>query len=94
MKKLALIALLGISFLGTGCGNRKISLGFGEELNYNFAAVYAIDGRVVHSGALNSWKDHDDATVDLWFEDGTKFLAHSMNVVMSNKPLSIREGVE
>jgi hypothetical protein len=31
-----------------------------------------------------SWKDHEDATVDLGFEDGYKFLAHSMNVVMSN----------
>jgi hypothetical protein len=78
MKKLALIALLGISFLGAGCGNRKISLGFGDELSYNFAAVYAPDGKVVHSGALDSWKDHDDATVDLWFKDGAKFLAHAI----------------
>lgn len=80
--------LLGASlFVMAGCGNRRISLGLGSELNYNFAAVYAPDGKVVHSGALDSWKDHEDATVDLWFEDGARFLAHSMNVVMSNKPL-------
>jgi hypothetical protein len=89
MKKLALIALLGMSLFVVGCGNRKFSLGIGDELNYGFAAVYAPDGRVVHSGILDSWKDHDDATVDLWFRDGSKFLAHSMNVVMSNKPLDI-----
>jgi hypothetical protein len=87
MKKLVLIALLGMSLLCVGCGNRRISLGIGNELNYGFAAVYAPDGRIVHSGELDSWKDHEDATVDLWFRDGSKFLANSMNVVMSNKPL-------
>jgi hypothetical protein len=71
-----------------GCGNRRISLPIGEELNYNYAEVYAPDGRVVYSGELDSWKDHEDATVDLWFRDGYKFLVHSMNAVMSNKPIN------
>jgi hypothetical protein len=87
MKKLSLIILMVSVLLCMGCGNRRISLGLGSELNYNFAVVYASDGSIVHSGALDSWKDHEDATVDLWFEDGYKFLAHSMNVVMSNKPV-------
>jgi hypothetical protein len=88
MKRLILIALLATAFLCTGCGNRRFSLGIGSELNYSYAAVYALDGSIVHSGALDSWKDHEDATVDLWFEDGYKFLAHSMNVVMSNRPIN------
>jgi hypothetical protein len=87
MKKLIFITLLVIAFLCTGCGNRRVSLPFGSELNYSFAVVYAPNGNIVHSGSLDSWKDHEDATVDLWFEDGYKFLAHSMNVVMSNKPI-------
>lgn len=88
IKRLVLIALLVISLLCTGCGNRRISFSLGSELNYNFAVVYAPDGSIIHSGVLDSWKDHEDATVDLWFEDGYKFLAHSMNVVMSNKPIN------
>jgi hypothetical protein len=32
-----------------GCGNRRIGLGLGQELSYTYAAVYAPDGRVVHS---------------------------------------------
>jgi uncharacterized lipoprotein NlpE involved in copper resistance len=88
MKKLTLIALMVLALFCMGCGNRRFSIGIGSELNYSFAAVYAPDGSIVHSGALDSWKDHEDATVDLWFEDGYKFLAHSMNVVMSNKPIN------
>jgi hypothetical protein len=88
MKKWPFIVLMVTVLLCMGCGNRRISLGFGSELNYSFATVYAPDGSIVHSGALDSWKDHEDATVDLWFEDGYKFLAHSMNVVMSNKPIN------
>jgi hypothetical protein len=88
MKKLILVVLLTIAFLCMGCGNRRVSLPFGSELKYNFAVVYAPNGSIIHSGALNSWKDHEDATVDLWFEDGYKFLAHSINVTMSNKPIS------
>jgi hypothetical protein len=88
MKKFMLGILIIFAFLCMGCGNRRISLGLGSELNYSFAVVYAPDGIIVHSGALSSWKDHEDATVDLWFEDGYKFLAHSMNVVMSNKPIN------
>jgi hypothetical protein len=88
MKKLPAFLLIAIALLFTGCGNRRISLPIGSELNYNFAAVYAPNGNIVHSGELDSWKDHEDATVDLWFEDGHKFLAHSMNVVMSNKPVN------
>lgn len=87
MKKLGLVALVATALLYAGCGNRKLSLGFGEELTYTFARVYAPDGSIVHSGALASWKDYEDATVDLWFADGYKFLAHAMNVVMSNKPV-------
>jgi hypothetical protein len=75
-------------FLFVSCRNRRFSLPIGSELNYNFATVYAPDGHIVHSGELDSWKDHEDATVDLWFEDGYKFLAHSMNVVMSNTPIN------
>jgi hypothetical protein len=85
MKRIAMIVLVAGLFVFGGCGNRKISLGFGEELNYNYAAVYAPGGTLVHEGTLSSWKDHDDATVDLWFDDGVKFLAHSINVVMSNR---------
>jgi hypothetical protein len=85
MKKLMAVILIVSALLCMGCGNRRFSLGIGSELNYSFAAVYAPDGAIVHSGSLDSWKDHEDATVDLWFEDGYKFLAHSMNVVMSNK---------
>jgi hypothetical protein len=88
MKKLLAFLLIAIALLCTACGNRRFSLGIGTELNYSFAVVYAPDGGIVHSGALDSWKDHEDATVDLWFEDGYKFLAHSMNVVMSNKPIN------
>jgi hypothetical protein len=88
MKKLMVVFLIVSALLCVGCGNRRISLGIGSELNYSFAAVYSPDGAIVHSGALDSWKDHEDATVDLWFEDGYKFLAHSMNVVMSNKPIN------
>jgi hypothetical protein len=85
MKKLMAVILIADALLCMGCGNRRISFGIGQELNYSYAAVYAPDGRIVHSGALDSWKDHEDATVDLWFEDGYKFLAHSTNVVMSNR---------
>jgi hypothetical protein len=87
VRTLFLMVILGGLVL-SGCGNRRISLGLGRELSYTYAAAYAPDGRVVHAGVLGSWKDHEDATVDLWFEDGAKFLAHSMNVVMSNKPLN------
>jgi predicted small secreted protein len=85
MKNFLIILLVLVSILMVGCGNKRISIGIGEELNYNYASVYAPDGTVVHSGELESWKDHDDSTVDLWFRDGYKFLAHSMNIVMSNK---------
>jgi hypothetical protein len=85
-----MVVLFIFVFLCMGCGNRRISLPIGSELNYNYAAVYAPDGRVIYSGKLDSWKDHEDATVDLWFEDGHKFLAHSMNVVMTNKPINNR----
>jgi hypothetical protein len=88
MKKLIIIVLVTIGFLCMGCGNYKIGLGVGSELNYNFAIIYAPDGGIVHSGALDSWKNYEDATVNLWFEDGYKFLAHSLNVVMSNKPIN------
>jgi hypothetical protein len=88
MRKLVMFVLFAVALMFVGCGNRRISFPIGSELNYNFAAVYAPDGRIVHSGELDSWKDHEDATIDLWFEDGYKFLAHSMNVVMSNKPIN------
>jgi hypothetical protein len=88
MKRLTVLLLAAIVILFTGCGNRRISFGIGSELSYGFAAVYSPDGSVVHSGELDSWKDHEDATVDLWFKDGRKFLAHSMNVVMSNEPIN------
>ena len=87
VRTLFLMTVLGVSLFMAGCGNRRIGLKLGSNLQYNFASVYAPDGKVVHSGALDSWKDHEDATVDLWFEDGTKFLAHSINVVMSNNHL-------
>jgi uncharacterized lipoprotein NlpE involved in copper resistance len=88
MKKSVVVVLMAITLLCVGCGNRRISFGIGSEFNYSFAAVYAPNGNIVHSGALDSWKDHEDATVDLWFKDGYKFLTHSMNVVMSNKPIN------
>jgi hypothetical protein len=86
MKKQALIALLGMSLFCAGCEKRPVPE-TASEPDYGFAAVYAPDGRVVHAGILDSREDHDDATVDLRFRDGLKFLSHSMNVVMSNKPL-------
>jgi uncharacterized lipoprotein NlpE involved in copper resistance len=88
MKKLLVVLLIAVTLLCMGCGNRKIGLPIGMELSYNFAAVYAPDGHIVHSGKLNSWKDYADSTIDLWFEDGYKFLTHSMNVIMSNNPIN------
>jgi hypothetical protein len=88
MKKLMVVILIVLALLCMGCGNRRISLSLGSELNYSFAAVYAPDGTIVHSGALDSWKDYGDATVDLWFEDGYRFHSYSRSVIMSNKPIS------
>jgi hypothetical protein len=85
MKRIAMIIFIISALVLSGCGNRRFSLPIGNELNYQYAAVYAPGGVLIHEGVLSSWKDHDDATVDLWFSDGFKFLAHSINVVMSNK---------
>jgi hypothetical protein len=87
VKKILVVILIVSALLCVGCGNRRFSLGIGSELNYRFASIYTPDGNIVHSGTLKSWKDYDDSTVDLWFEDGYKFLAHSSNVIMSNKPI-------
>jgi hypothetical protein len=85
MKRFLIVLLILVSILITSCGNKRFSLGIGGNLKYNYASVYAPDGTVIHTGELDSWKDYEDSTVDLWFRDGYKFLAHSMNVVMSNK---------
>jgi hypothetical protein len=86
-KTISLFYALAVSILfAMSCGNRRVSFGVGSELNYTYATIYAPDGSVLHSGGLDSWKDYKDATVDLWFDDGSKFLVHSMNVIMSNSP--------
>jgi hypothetical protein len=48
--------------------------------------IYYPNGDVFHEGRLSSWKDHEDATVDLWFKDGFKCLVHSMNTFMYSEP--------
>jgi hypothetical protein len=65
MKRFLILLLVLVSILVTSCGNRRFSLGIGSELNYSYATVYAPDGTTIHSGVLDSWKDHEDATVDL-----------------------------
>jgi hypothetical protein len=87
MKKFVLIAVLLVaSFVLIGCGNYRISWG-NKALSYDYATVYAPGGEVVYSGELDSWEDHDDATVDLRFKGEIKILTHSMNVIMSNNPV-------
>jgi len=62
---LFLMAVFGPVFVLSGCGNRRISLGLGQKLSYNSASVYSPDEKVIHSGALNSWRDYENATVAL-----------------------------
>jgi hypothetical protein len=86
MKKLLIVILLIMLVLSiTSCGNRKVSLPFGDELSYSYAQVFSPGGEMLHEGKLKSkggWKDHEDATVDLWFTDGYHYLAHASNVNM------------
>jgi len=87
MKKAILILLLLIIVCLSSCGNRNWGPEIGNRLSYN-CAIIQFAGKVTYDGPIDSWKDHEDGTVDIWFPKTapySKGLFSNMNVILYNK---------
>lgn len=84
MKKLVLLVLASIALVG--CGNQTL---FDTTYTFKYAEVKLPNGSV-KSGAVKEWKDYDDATVQVKFEDGTVLYTHSSNVILSVGDYNVR----
>jgi hypothetical protein len=86
MKKAILILLLVAIMCLSACGNRNWGPEIGN-LRYDMVMIQ-FAGEVVYNGPIDSWKDHEDGTVDIWFPKSAPFskaLFSNMNVILYNK---------
>lgn len=78
MKKLLL--LFSFTFILVGCGNRPI---FDTTYTYHYAQIKLPDGKLVE-GRVKEWRDYEDGDqLQVKFEDGTTYLTHASQVVLS-----------
>lgn len=86
MKKLILAILLAaILFTATACtvGNRQV----GIDTVQSFDHFKIIFGDSTIEGKIKAWRDFDDSDViQIVSTDGTVYLTHYRNVLMTRKP--------
>lgn len=85
-KSVKLIALAGLSVLGlAACGNKTF---FDTTYTYNYAQVKLPDGSV-KTGKVKEWSDYEDGDqLQIKFEDGTTYLVHASQAVLSVNEIS------
>ena len=78
MKKIiALVMILMIVFIITGCNRQIIDLNW----KYNYAYVELPNGEVVE-GAVSSWRDYEDGDQLQVVIDGKTYLSHASRIVL------------
>lgn len=85
-KSVKVIALAGLSVLSlTACGNKTF---FDTTYTYNYAQVKLPDGSV-KTGKVKEWSDYEDGDqLQIKFEDGTTYLVHASQAVLSVNEIS------
>lgn len=81
MKKYALMLLTTVGLVVlSACGNQTF---FDTTYTYNYAQVRLPDGSI-KTGKVKEWTDYSDGDqLQIKFEDGTVYLVHSSQAVLS-----------
>lgn len=82
MKKiLAVLVLVVLMVVLTGCGNRDM---FDTVYTYNEAVLSMADGTIVR-GKVENWRDYEDGEQIQVRIDGVVYLVNSVNITLMNK---------
>lgn len=82
MKKiLAVVVLVALMAVLTGCGNRDM---FDTVYTYEEAVLVMADGTIVR-GEVDSWRDYEDGDQVQVEIDGVVYLVHASNITLMHK---------
>lgn len=79
MKKIKLLALIGITLFLTGCNQEIV------DLNYSYNKAICNIGGKYQEIEIKSWKDYEGEQIQIKDKKGTTYLVSSINCTLINE---------
>lgn len=84
LKKLKISALLLLATATlAACGNRTL---FDTTYTFNYAQIKFPDG-TIKTDRVKEWRDYESDQLQIKFEDGTTYVVHSSQAILSVGPI-------